>query len=106
MTSTCTCCDCSGTPTRHFIHENVMGCAECRLDGLHGCYSSMWMHLTCSIAISLIGEFATREPKTGVFKTIRADGGPARTNGIEDDQFVNVQRRQFFFIHLVNTIKV
>src|SRR3989442_15971811 len=34
MPSTCTCCDCSGAPTRPFIHENGMACAECRLD--HG----------------------------------------------------------------------
>src|SRR5919109_4648046 len=32
MTSTTNCCDCSSAPTRHFIHENVIGCAECRVD--------------------------------------------------------------------------
>ena len=30
MTSISTYGDCSGVPTRHFIHENGMGCAECR----------------------------------------------------------------------------
>ena len=30
--------DCSGVPTRHFIHENGMGCAECRQNGVaHEC---------------------------------------------------------------------
>ena len=31
MTSISTCCDCSDAPTRHFIHETGVGCAECRL---------------------------------------------------------------------------
>ena len=30
MTSTSTCYDCAGAPTRHFMHENGMGCAESR----------------------------------------------------------------------------
>src|SRR5712692_5866903 len=33
MTSTSTCCDYSGAPTRYFIHENDRGCAECRVHG-------------------------------------------------------------------------
>ena len=31
MTSISTCCDGSGVPTRHVIHEHGMGCAECRV---------------------------------------------------------------------------
>jgi hypothetical protein len=34
MTSISTCGDGSGAPTRPFIHENGLGCAECRIEAL------------------------------------------------------------------------
>ena len=78
MTNTSNCCDCSAAPTRHFIHENALGCAECRIqeNGPWGAWTEGFLSSQMAFNMGLVGVFlgiaeAARDLSVGMVTTRR-----------------------------------
>jgi transposase-like protein len=65
MTSTSDCFDSSGAPTKHFIHKNVRGYAECRIS------HCVWLYFRFCLRYRDIGELMAERGISLAYEAVR-----------------------------------